>query len=73
MEGGAFGVLVLDILVGVILLGLFYLMLPKYRKIGGVIDNKIEKIKEQNTEIIPEENLEEEFTKEDADQSKENE
>ncbi len=53
---------VLDILVTVIVVGIFYLMLPKFSKIGGMIDKKIDSIKNQNTEIIPEEPIKKDDT-----------
>jgi hypothetical protein len=54
--------IVLDILVTVIVVVIFYLMLPKFSKIGSLFDKKIESIKNQNTEIIPEESIKKEDT-----------
>lgn len=54
--------IVLDILVTAIIIGIFYLMLPKFSKIGRLIDKKIDSIKNQNTEIIPEEPIKKEDT-----------
>jgi len=47
--------LVLDILVGVLVLAAIFIMLPRYRKIGRVIEKQMDYMNDSDSEIVQDE------------------